>query len=299
MKVTNLSSEPDGVVHEWLPHDLVANDVVILPDACPSSAPLPTGAVIRTTAPQWRKWAVSDVGCGMRMLRTSLASSDVTRDLINQIVSGLKRNKGLLGDLGGGNHFVDFLRSRTTDVVSVLIHTGSRNESGLVDKLVDKPRCFDEEFAQIVGWAAANRAAVADVVRRACGPLQEVQADGSIVIRKGAVRANEGTLNVIPSHLAGDVALVRATASVSEILNSLSHGTGRRMSRSDAKDHARDFDFASLREQVMMPDCLTNASLRTEGPYAYRELDDCLNQLDGFAKVMERFCVIGYLGHLG
>ena len=42
--------------------------------------------------------------------------------------------------------------------VYLLIHTGSREESGLVDNLIDQPAAFDQEFARIVSWAEANRA---------------------------------------------------------------------------------------------------------------------------------------------
>lgn len=48
----------------------------------------------------------------------------------------------------------------------------------------------------------------------------------------------------------------------------------------------------------MMPDCIQDASLRTEGPYAYRDLDACLELLDGYIDEVERFSVIAYMGHL-
>lgn len=47
-----------------------------------------------------------------------------------------------------------------------------------------------------------------------------------------------------------------------------------------------------------MPSDLDDASLRTEGPYAYRDLDDCLALIDGYVAVVERFAVLGYMGHL-
>jgi hypothetical protein len=48
------------------------------------------------------------------------------------------RNKGL-GDLGSGNHFLDCVVSHTDDSVCLVVHTGSRSESGLVDHIVAKP----------------------------------------------------------------------------------------------------------------------------------------------------------------
>jgi len=123
--------------------------------------------------------------------------------------------------------------------------------------------------------------------------------DEGVIIRKGAVRAQPGQLNVLPSHLAGDVALVRATDRVADTLYSLSHGTGRSAARGAAKDLAADFDFAALRKRVLLPDGLEDSSLRTEGPFAYRDLDPCLELLNGFVTLVERYAVIGYMGHLG
>jgi hypothetical protein len=48
----------------------------------------------------------------------------------------------------------------------------------------------------------------------------------------------------------------------------------------------------------MIPTSVSDASLRTEGPFAYRDLDDCLLLLDGYVEQIERFRVIGYMGHL-
>ena len=99
--------------------------------------------------------------------------------------------------------------------------------------------------------------------------------------------------------MSGDVALVRATENVSKVLNSLNHGTGRIMPRSEAKQYALQYEFDSLRQRVLMPSGLDDSSLRTEGPYAYRDLDDCLAVLTDYVEVVDRFAVIGYMGHLG
>ena len=107
-----------------------------------------------------------------------------------------------------------------------------------------------------------------------------------------------GDLNIIPSNMGGDIALVRASENVGQILNSLSHGTGRIVPRGECKDLARNYDFAALHQRVMMPDCIQDASLRTEGPYAYRDLDKCLDLLQGYIEEVERFSVMAYMGHL-
>ena len=61
-----------------------------------------------------------------------------------------------------------------------------------------------------------------------------------------------------------------------EILNSMSHGTGRRMSRSDCKPFADSYDYANLRRSLLVPSGVEDSSLRTDGLFAYRDLDECL-----------------------
>ena len=57
-EILNLSAEPIGKLHSWLPHGLQAEKVVFLPDACPGKSPLPTGSAVLTFQPDWRRFAV-------------------------------------------------------------------------------------------------------------------------------------------------------------------------------------------------------------------------------------------------
>lgn len=69
-------------------------------------------------------------------------------------------------------------------------------------------------------------------------------------------------------HMSGDVVLIRARQRVGEILNSMRHGTGRKMSRSDCKPFADAYDFAGFRNTVLIPEGVEDTSLRTDGPFA-------------------------------
>jgi RNA-splicing ligase RtcB len=308
MELLNLSAEPIGKLHGWLPHGLHAERVVFLPDACPGKSPLPTGTAVLTRQSDWRRFAVSDCGCGMRLVRSELSANEFDPEAWNAIAESLRHKKGGLGDLGGGNHFLDVLAPYGGDRLHLLIHTGSRMESGLVDALVDRPDAFDAEFSRVVAWAEANRGAIHEAAAAKLGPLDlmldlphntiEPLPGGGAIIRKGAVRVSPGDLNIIPSHIAGDVVLVRATARVSESLHALSHGTGREMSRAECKPLADAYDFGALRKRVAVASGIQDASLRTDGPFAYRDLDVCLKLLDGFVHEIERFAVVGYIGHL-
>jgi len=243
----------------------------------------------------------------MRLVKSNLKLNDLTIDSWDAIASSIKQNKGGLGDLGGGNHFLDALLPYEEDHIHFLIHTGSRQESGIVDELVDKPAQFDREFERVVEWAAANRAEIQKTLEKQIGKTEmlldlphntyEKQGEG-VIIRKGSVKLQPGELAVLPSHMSGDVSLITATDRITEILGSMSHGTGRTMSRSDAKDAARHYDFSELQRQILMPTFLNAASLTTEGPFAYRELDDCLALIEGYVEEVKRFSVVAYMGHL-
>jgi len=274
MRLLNLSAEPEGVIRSWLPRDLRAEVVVTLPDACPGRSPLPTGTVALLRRPDWRRYAVSDCGCGMRLVRVDAGTDALTRSRWNGVADRLRANKGGLGDLGGGNHFLDALTAYGDDRLYFLIHTGSRNESGLVDDLVDEPDRFDREFARVTTWARDNRVAVQEAVEEQFGDTEvlldlphntyEQLPDGGAIIRKGAVHVEPGDTSVLPSHIGGDVALIRATERVAETLHLLSHGTGRSAARGEAKALADAFDFAALRAHVLLPDGVADSSLRTE-----------------------------------
>lgn len=308
MDIINLSSEPLGKLHSWIPHGLEAERIVFLPDACPGKSPLPTGTAVLTRQPDWRRFAISDCGCGMRLVRSSVPAGNLHLAVWDELADRLRANKGRLGDLGGGNHFLDALAPYDDGPLHFLIHTGSRSESGHVDALIDSPGEFDREFQRVVQWATANRARIHEEIDSVFGTTElvldlphntyELLPEGGAIIRKGSVHLRAGELSVIPSHMSGDVLTVKATPKVEGILWSMSHGTGRKMSRGDCKPLAARFDFAALRKSILLPSALEDASLRTEGPYAYRDLEECLTLIIGYVEEVTRFGVVAYMGHL-
>ncbi len=307
MQILNYSAEPLSRLYSWLPVDLRADKVVFFPDACPGKSALPTGTVVFTRQENWRKFAVSDCGCGMQLLKSQVKRECFKTENWDNIYSDLKNNKGKLGDLGSGNHFLDALEAYDDDYLYFLIHTGSREESKIVDHLIDKPYSFDNKYISVCDWAKDNRSAVADLVGKYFGDLElivdrdhnnfELKGDG-VIIRKGAVRVMPGELTVIPSHLDGDVVLVRATENVADVLYSLNHGTGRIMSRSDAKQLAGDFDYERLRQKIYIPEIIRNASIKTEAPFCYRNLDECLEMVKNLIVIEKRFTPFAYLGQI-
>ncbi|MEM1166242.1 MAG: RtcB family protein [Planctomycetota bacterium] len=319
--LVNLSAEPNQVILGWLERAnalVSAKRVVSLPDTCPGKSPVPTGTGYMTDVSDWRRFALSDVGCGIAVVRTSLTFADTTsqgfRDAWDGVCAdlGARRNQGL-GDLGSGNHFLDAVVSYEDESVGLVVHTGSRKESGLVDDLVDRPAEFDREFERIKGWAKSNRDAVLEIAERHLGRFVDLypgvrsldrnhnhfeeRGDG-VLIRKGSQRVEPGELALIPSNLLDDMVIVRATARVEELMHCLPHGTGRTMSRSDAKRATEAFDFGAMRQTVYIPERITDASLRTEAPICYRALDDGLALVSEYVEVVERLVPVAYIGQL-
>ena len=126
--------------------------------------------------------------------------------------------------MGGGNHFLDAIAPYEDGPLHFLIHTGSRNESGHVDALIEDSTKFDETFDRVVQWAANNREAIHDRLELVFGKTElildlphntyEQLGDGSVIIRKGSVRLMPGEISALPSHMSGDMVLIKAKEKV-------------------------------------------------------------------------------------
>ena len=89
------------------------------------------------------------------------------------------------------------------------------------------------------------------------------------VTRKGAVRAGEGELGIIPGSMGAKSFIVRGKGNA-ESFCSCSHGAGRKMSRSEAK---RTFSLKDHREAVASVECRVDKHVIDETPMAYKDID--------------------------
>jgi tRNA-splicing ligase RtcB len=97
------------------------------------------------------------------------------------------------------------------------------------------------------------------------------------VTRKGAIRAGEGELGVIPGSMGAKSYIVRGKGNP-ESLCSCAHGAGRRMSRTEAK---RRFSEADVARQTQGVECRKDAGVVDEIPEAYKRIDEVMaNQSD-------------------
>lgn len=93
------------------------------------------------------------------------------------------------------------------------------------------------------------------------------------VTRKGAVRAREGDLGIIPGNMGNRSYIVRGKGNP-ESLDSCSHGAGRVMSRSKAK---QVFTIEDLVEQTAGVECRKDAGVIDEIPGCYKNIDAVIN----------------------
>ncbi len=89
------------------------------------------------------------------------------------------------------------------------------------------------------------------------------------VTRKGAVRAGEGDLGIIPGSMGAKSFIVRGKGNA-QSFQSCSHGAGRRMSRGEAKRRFTLADHATATQGV---ECRKDAGVIDETPMAYKDID--------------------------
>jgi tRNA-splicing ligase RtcB (3'-phosphate/5'-hydroxy nucleic acid ligase) len=93
------------------------------------------------------------------------------------------------------------------------------------------------------------------------------------VTRKGAVRAREGDLGIIPGSMGARSFIVRGKGNP-ESFHSCSHGAGRAMSRGEAKRRFSLEDHAKATEGI---ECRKDREVIDETPMAYKSIDAVMN----------------------
>jgi tRNA-splicing ligase RtcB len=102
------------------------------------------------------------------------------------------------------------------------------------------------------------------------------------VTRKGAIRAREGELGIIPGSMGAKSFIVRGKGN-GESFCSCSHGAGRVMSRSKAK---RLFTEDDLRQQTDGVECRIDKSVVDEIPAAYKDIDKVMQDQTDLVEVV-------------
>ncbi len=103
-----------------------------------------------------------------------------------------------------------------------------------------------------------------------------------LVTRKGAVRARQGDMGIIPGSMGTRSYIVRGKGS-QESFCSCSHGAGRRMSRGEAK---RVFTLDDLAQQTEGVDCRKDEGVLDEIPGAYKDIDVVMANQDDLVEIV-------------
>lgn len=102
------------------------------------------------------------------------------------------------------------------------------------------------------------------------------------VTRKGAIRAGEGELGIIPGSMGAKSYIVRGKGNPQSFL-SCSHGAGRRMSRNQAK---RTFSMADVLAQTEGVECRKDKGIIDEIPAAYKDIDVVMANQEDLVEVV-------------
>jgi len=89
------------------------------------------------------------------------------------------------------------------------------------------------------------------------------------VTRKGAVRARQGDLGIIPGSMGARSYIVRGKGNMESFM-SCSHGAGRAMSRTEAK---RRFSVEDHKRMTAGVECRKDAEVIDETPAAYKPIE--------------------------
>lgn len=107
--------------------------------------------------------------------------------------------------------------------------------------------------------------------------------DGIPIIRKGAVRANEDELFILPFNMRDGVAICRGKGN-SDWNYSCSHGAGRKMSRAKAKETLDLKEFERTMEGIYST--TINRSTIDEAPMAYKPKDEIIRNIEPTCDVL-------------
>lgn len=201
------------------------------------------------------------------------------------------------GSRGIGNTLAEyFIQLARKDMEQWMIHLPDRDLAYFPEGTVH----FDD-YVEAVHWAQEyafqNRQCMVDLVLEALRrhlPAFEVPSEvvnchhnyvaqehhygaNVWVTRKGAIRAREGDLGIIPGSMGARSYIVRGRGNP-ESFNSSAHGAGRRMSRTAAEKQFTEADLARQTDGVI---CRKDKGLVDEIPGAYKDIDVVMeNQKD-------------------
>jgi len=114
-----------------------------------------------------------------------------------------------------------------------------------------------------------------------------------LITRKGAIRAGQGELGIIPGSMGAKSFIVRGKGNPWSF-ESASHGAGRRLSRTQAR---KSVTLADLRRQTAGVECRKDAGVLDEAPSAYKQIEAVMERQEDLVEIVSELkqvvCVKG------
>jgi len=243
--------------------------------------------------------------------------------LSDEKLEKLKQRDGKLefGTIGRGNHFLELQRDESQRLW-LAVHTGSRgigqsiakfhlgriggNPTGIraiaANSAPGRAYLNDAHWAQL--YAKLSRRAIIDVMAQALGEILDLEVDEQSRIecdhnhvqreehfgreywvhRKGAIHAAPGTVAIIPGSMGSATYQVEGRGCAAA-LSSASHGSGRTMSRSEAR---RKITLKKFRESMdgIHYDVTKESLLRDEAVTAYKPISKVMQAQQSLVKIV-------------
>lgn len=220
-----------------------------------------------------------------------------------------------VGTLGGGNHYIELDKDDDGNVY-IVIHTGSRSlgkdiceyyQNLAYKKLKEKVSYIPFEMAYLEGqdfddyiydmklvqqYAKDNRAEVARLILK-YSKLTEIEQfetvhnyidTDAMMLRKGAVSANEGEELIIPINMR-DGALICVGKGNPDWNFSAPHGAGRLMSRGDAKRSFTVSEYKKTMKEAGIYTTSVGAGTLDECPMAYKPIESIIDNIEDTVEI--------------
>jgi RNA-splicing ligase RtcB len=227
-----------------------------------------------------------------------------------------------LGSLGGGNHFIEIDQDKEKNFW-LIIHTGSRGFGGKVSEFWQirtaghfkdskGNKCIGKGFldgaysteyyhdvAVAIEYAKLNRQYLFKnllnylkikykpeyVIETIHNYIEDLDSNYHI-LRKGAISGKENEIVLIPMNMRDGTLLVKAKGN-SQWLESLPHGAGRALSRSDAKNMIKMSDYKDSMKGIYTSS--VSKSTVDESPTAYKDQDHIISSIEDNATLLDHW----------
>lgn len=265
---------------------------------------VPNGSVWRFVGASYRSQILGqDVGCGMSAW--VIMSVDVPKAM-DAIAEHLKGS----GVLRSGNHYVELLagfeREGMPETQILLIHCNGRTcRKGTVSSYLEAVLATREaeDFRNDLGEEIIGQLGTTGHLMGNWTHDSVEEARSGIIYRKGVLKIEERGLYLLPAHLNAKALLYttwdEATAPgelMKPPMDSLPSSTGRSAGCDAAKVSLEQ--AGELRKLVYIPECIQDASLRTEHPACFNGYDSFCKHFHPYIIGLESFDILGYAGKI-